>query len=144
MFAENENEITKEKIQEVKNNIRFRGGVIAVNLETLEVSRFESQSEAGYQLGFSSKSINRVLKDKLNKTHGFWFCYANSIAVEKTREKFGDTVAEKVEELMKCKWNQKTTNFCCKVNIRNFKKSAPLLFFLFHAWYHKTIRLKGE
>lgn len=75
--------------------------VIAVNLDSLRVLYFESQSEAARKLGFNSSNINMVVKGHYNKTHGFWFCYVDENAVEKTREKFGDEVANKVEELMK-------------------------------------------
>lgn len=100
LFVENESEITKEKIQEIRNNMYFLGGVIAVNLETLKVFRFKSQREAERQLGIANQGINHVLKGKQNKTHNYWLCYANSTAIEKTREKFGDDVADEVEKLM--------------------------------------------
>ena len=79
----------------------FVGGVIAVNLETLKVLRFKSQKEAGHKLNIPIQSINKVVKGKMNKTHGRWFYYANENAVEKARKKFDDKVAEKVEELIR-------------------------------------------
>ena len=75
--------------------------VIAVNLETLEVFWFESQREAGRQLGFDNSNINMVVKGHYKKTHGWWFCYADGTAIKKTRSKFGDKIADKVKELMK-------------------------------------------
>ena len=73
---------------------------IAVNPETSEVFYFESQSEAAHQLGIVRQGICKVVKGQRNKAYGCWFCYADSTATEKTRAKFGDKIAEKVEELM--------------------------------------------
>lgn len=99
-FTEDESEITKEKIQEIKNKTHFFSGVIAINTETGEVLWFKSQREAGRQLGINSKNINSVVKGKRNKAGGYWFCSADKNAVEKVREKFGDEIAKKVEELI--------------------------------------------
>ncbi len=74
--------------------------VIAVNLETSKTLRFETQHEAARQLEILAQSINKVLKGRMNKTHGYWFCYANENAVEKVRVKFGDKVANEVKKLM--------------------------------------------
>lgn len=74
--------------------------LIAVNLETSEVLYFKSQSEASRQIGASAGNINNVLKGLYNKTHGYWFCYADENAVGKTRAKFGDEVANEVKKLM--------------------------------------------
>lgn len=74
--------------------------VIAVNLETSDVFWFESQIEAARQLSVFYQNIYKVIKGRLNKTHDYWFCRADSTAVEKTREKFGDDIARKVEELI--------------------------------------------
>ena len=100
-FTENENEITEEKIREIKDNIQFSGGVIAVNPETVEIFCFESQHEAARQLGVSVGNLNMVIKGKRNKAGGYWFCRADKNAIEKVRVKFGDEIAKKVEELMK-------------------------------------------
>lgn len=99
-FTENKKEITKERLRIIKDNVRFYGGVIAVNLETLEVLRFKSQMEASRQLGVYPSSINMITRGKLNQTGGFWFTNANENAIEKTRTKFDNEVAEKVKELM--------------------------------------------
>lgn len=99
-FTEDENEITKEKIQKIKNGMKYRGGVVAVNLKTVEVSHFESQKEAAQQLSIRSGNINGVLKGRLKKTHGYWFCYADENAIENTRAKFGDEMACEVEKLL--------------------------------------------
>lgn len=100
LFVENEKEITEEKIQEVKDNMYFRGGVVAINPETSEVLWFKSQSEAAHQLGVWKQSIYKVLKGQYNTAGGLWFCNADENAVKKARTKFGDDIASKVEKLM--------------------------------------------
>lgn len=99
-FTEDESEITEEKIQEIKANMSFFGGVIAVNLETSEVFYFESQAEAERQLGVNHSNMNNVIKGKRNRAGGYWFTYVDETAVEKARSKFGDDIANKVEKLM--------------------------------------------
>lgn len=99
-FTENKSEITKEKIQEIKNKAHFWGGVFAVNLKTGGVLHFESQGEAARQLGVSVSSVNGVLKGRQKTAKGFWLCYADEHAIEKTRVKFGNEVANKVKELI--------------------------------------------
>jgi len=101
-FTENKNEITKDKLRGIKDkdNIRFKKSVFAINLTTLEVLRFESQSEAGSQLGVSGGSVSDVLKGRLKQVRGYWFVNTANNAVDVTRVKFGDSVARKVEELM--------------------------------------------
>lgn len=74
--------------------------VYAVNLTTQEVSRFRSQSEAERVLVASNGSVNHVLKGQYKQTHGYWFTYADSNAVESTKAKFGDEVANRVAKLM--------------------------------------------
>lgn len=74
--------------------------VIVVNPETSEVFWFESQSEAARQLGVYQQNINHVVKGLRYTASGYWFCDADENAVEKTRIKFGDEVAKKVEELL--------------------------------------------
>lgn len=99
-FTEDESKITEEKINEIKNNMHFFGGVIAVDLETFTVLRFDSQAEAERQLGVNHGHINEVIKGKRNKAGNHWFCYADENATEKTRAKFGDDMANKVKELI--------------------------------------------
>lgn len=70
--------------------------VFAVNLKTLKVLRFETQSEATRQLGFNVGDINNVLKGRQKTAHGFWFCYADEHAFENIRAKFGDEVASQL------------------------------------------------
>ncbi len=101
LFAEDESEITEEKIREIKRDAQSSRGVIAINSDTLEVSIFNSQVSVGHQLGIDPRRINDILKGKLNKTHDYWFCRADGKAVEKVRSKFGNDVAEKVEELIR-------------------------------------------
>ena len=74
--------------------------VIAVDLDSFKVFWFGSQMEAERQLGVDNSSIVKVTKGKQNKAGGFWFCKADETAVEKTRSKFGDEIAEKVEKLI--------------------------------------------
>ena len=62
----------------------------AVNLKTLEVSRFSSQHEASRALGANQSSINAVIKGKLNKTHGFWFTNADDNATDSIKRKLHD------------------------------------------------------
>lgn len=98
-FTEDKNEITKEKIQEIKSGMS--SGVIAINLRTLKVMYFESQAEASHQLKISHGNIWSVLRGKRHTAGDHWFCYADKNDVEKTEEKFGDEIAHEVEELMK-------------------------------------------
>lgn len=79
----------------------FGHPVIAINLKTSDTFWFKSQMEAERQLGVKSTSIVRVVNGKQNKTGDYWFCNADLIAIEKTRKKFGDEVANKVKELMR-------------------------------------------
>ena len=99
-FTEDKNEITKEKLQKIKSNMWCRY-LLAINLETRKVLYFESQHEASRQLGIPVGTINKVVKGKQNKTRNYYFTNADENAVEKTRAKFGDEIANKVEELMK-------------------------------------------
>lgn len=47
--------------------------VYAVNLKTLEISRFESQSEASRALGVNVGNLNSVLTGRYKQTKGYWF-----------------------------------------------------------------------
>lgn len=84
-------------------NNALKKPVIAINLETLKVFCFESQSEASRQLGVSQGNISDVLKGRQNKTRNYWFCFVGENAIENVRVKFGNDVARKVEELMRNK-----------------------------------------
>lgn len=99
-FTEDESEITKEKIQEIKAITPFLDGVVAINLKTCETVYFKTQNGAERQLGVSRVSINHVLRGKQKTAGGYWFCYADSKAVESVRERLGNKVAYEVEKLM--------------------------------------------
>lgn len=88
-------------LQKISNTKVLRKSLFAINQKTSEVFWFESQCEAARHLGVSQGYINNVIKDKYNKTKNWWFCYADSNSIEKTREKFGDEIAEKVEKLIR-------------------------------------------
>lgn len=89
-FTEDESEITEEKIQTIKDGIPKE--VLAINLKTFKVSRFQSQREAARQLGVNQGHVNHVLKGRQKQTHGLWFCYADENAEKNIRAKFGDKV----------------------------------------------------
>jgi len=74
--------------------------MLAINLTTSEVSWFHSQMEASRSLGVNDGSINMVIKGKRKTAGGYWFTKADENAVETTKNKFGDEVADKVEKLM--------------------------------------------
>ena len=74
--------------------------VYAVNLKTLEVLRFESQSEASRELEANLGHINSVIKGKCQQAGGYWFTHADENAIENARSKFGDEVANRVAKLM--------------------------------------------
>lgn len=74
--------------------------VIAIDLNSFKVLLFESQCEVAGQLGVFQSNVWKVVNGERNKTGGYWFCYADSSAVEKVRAKFGGKVAEKVEKLL--------------------------------------------
>ena len=95
----------KEKFG-ISNTETIGRPVFAIDLNTMEVSRFRSQHEAGDKLMANKGHINEVIKGKRKQTGGFWFTNADNKAVETTRDKLGDIVASKVEKLMK----RKTSN----------------------------------
>ena len=74
--------------------------VIAINPERSEVLWFETQAGAGRELNVYASHITDVVRDKRHKTGGCWFCYADENAVKKTRAKFGEEIANKVEKLI--------------------------------------------
>lgn len=80
-------EIDKDKLNGITDSMLFTGGVFAVNLNTLEVSQFESQHEASEKLVANKGHINEVIKGKRNHTHGFWFVNADDKAVDLTKQK---------------------------------------------------------
>ena len=64
--------------------------LFAVNLKTLEVSHFRSQSEAGRKLRVKHANINMVIKGKRNYAGGFWFVNDDGHAVEVVKSKLHD------------------------------------------------------
>ena len=61
--------------------------VLAINLTTLEVSRFRSQIEASRVLGTFNQNVSRVIKGNLTHTHGYWFVNADNNAVDLAKQK---------------------------------------------------------
>lgn len=47
--------------------------LLAINLATLEVSQFQSQSEANREMGSSVVSVNNVIKGRQKTANGYWF-----------------------------------------------------------------------
>lgn len=99
-FTESKNEITKEKLQEIKSSI-LKCFVIAINLENKEPLCFKSQREAARQLGVGRGGISMVIRGECANFGGYWFTKADSNAVSLTREKFGNSVASKAAKLIK-------------------------------------------
>ena len=64
--------------------------VFAINLTTLEVSRFHSQNEASRELGIVRSNINDVLKGTQKTAHGFWFVNDDGHAVDVVKSKLHD------------------------------------------------------
>jgi len=83
-------EIDKDKLNDIVDGMRFRGGVFAVNLYTLEVSRFNSQNEASRALGVFQQNINRIIKGKRKTAHGYWFTNDDGHAVDVVKNKLHD------------------------------------------------------
>ena len=102
-FAKDEDKITEDELRKNFNNMRYEGGIFAINLKTLEVSQFKSQTEGGRKLGIENRRINSVLKGNQNKTHGYWFTNMDENAVKNAKAKFGNKVAQDVKELMEIK-----------------------------------------
>lgn len=99
-FTEDKRKITKEKLQAIKNNMNFLNGVISINLKTQEPLRFKTRKEAARSLKCNAGNIGSIIAGRYKQTKGFWFCHADENAVEATRVKFGDEVADKVAKLM--------------------------------------------
>ena len=97
--------IDNHKLREIKTRMRFMGGIYAINVKTMEVYYFESQSEAGRELRVNQGHVNNVIAGKRNQTGGFWFTRADDSAVANTCERFGKEVAEQVTKLMEVQNN---------------------------------------
>ena len=96
-----ENVAYRDKLGHTAKHNAPKKQVIAINPDTFEIFWFESQSEAAHQLDIDVRRVNKVIKGKQQQAGDYWFCYADETAVEKTRAKFGDKIAEKVEELIR-------------------------------------------
>lgn len=83
-----------------KYGVSFGHPLFAVNLNTMKVSRFSSQSEASRELKISQGNIGMVVRGKLNHARGYWFTNSDNNTIEATKQKFGDVVADKVKKLM--------------------------------------------
>lgn len=83
-------EIDNDKLKSIVDSMRFTGGVFAVDLNTLEVSQFESQSEASRELGVDNSRIGKVIKGKGNQAGGFWFVKDDGHAVDVVKSKLHD------------------------------------------------------
>jgi len=98
-------EIDKDKLRKINSCIQYKGFLVAIYIATLEVLCFESQKEAGRQLGICAQNINAVANGRQKTAGGFWFTNADNNTVESVRTKFGEKVAHEVEKLMKEKMN---------------------------------------
>ena len=64
--------------------------LFAINLATLEVSQFPSQTEAGRAVGVLQTSITAVVKGRRNQAGGFWFLNDDGHAVDVVKSKLHD------------------------------------------------------
>lgn len=69
--------IDKDKLNNIVAGMQFRGGIFSINLNTLEVSQFNSQSEASRVLGVFQTNILKVIQGKRKQTGGYWFTNAD-------------------------------------------------------------------
>jgi len=83
-------EIDKDKLNDIMAGMNFTGGIFSVNLKTLEVSRFNSQSEASRALGASVGNINNVIKGRYRYTKGYWFVNDDGHSVDVVKSKLHD------------------------------------------------------
>ena len=61
--------------------------VFAINLETLEVSHFRSQSEASRELGVFKQNVNNVIKGIIKQTGGYLFVSDDGHSVDVVNHK---------------------------------------------------------
>lgn len=101
-FTRDDSEVIKERLQTIKDNMHHLNGVIAVNLKTQEVLRFKTRKEAAKSLGCDAGNIGGVIKGRLKQTHGYWFVHVDENTAEKTKTKFGNSIANKVAKLIEC------------------------------------------
>jgi hypothetical protein len=85
-----QNIVYRDKLGHTARSNAPKSPLFAVNLDTLEPLWFESQSEAGRQLGADVGSINKVIKGKQKTAKGYWFVEADSKAVDIVKSKLHD------------------------------------------------------
>ena len=61
--------------------------IFAINLATLEVSRFPSQGEASRELKIAQGNIGSVIRGERKQTHGFWFVNDDNKATDAIKNK---------------------------------------------------------
>jgi len=64
--------------------------VFAINLTTLEVSRFRSHGEAGRVLGFDRVNVINVIRGRRTQTCGYWLTNADKNAADAIKRKLND------------------------------------------------------
>ena len=64
--------------------------VLAINLATLEVSRFQSRAEASRALRTDQSSIGRVIKGIQKQAGGYWFTNDDEKAADAIKQKLHD------------------------------------------------------
>ena len=64
--------------------------VFAINLSTLEVSRYPSQIEASRKLGIDQSNISRVIRGRQKQVCGYWFVNADEHAVDLVNKNLHD------------------------------------------------------
>lgn len=101
-------EIDNDKLNDIADSMPFTGGIFAVNLNTSEVSRFESQTEASRLLGIDNSTITKVTKGSRNQTGGYWFVNDDG--------KADDAIKCKLQEIKKI-YSQCFTDKCIMIII---------------------------
>jgi len=64
--------------------------VFAINLTTLEISRFSSQHESSRALGVYQGNIGAVIRGRIKQTGGYWFVNDDGHAVDVVKSKLHD------------------------------------------------------
>ena len=82
-----ENIAYRDKLGHTARNNAPKSPVFSLNLKTLEVSHFRSQTEAGRELGVNAGNINNVIVRGRKQTCGYWFTNADSKAVDLANQK---------------------------------------------------------
>lgn len=86
-----ENIAYRDKLGHTARNNAPKSPVYAINLATLKILHFCSQSEASEKLMANKGHINEVIKGKRKQTSGFWFTNDDNNA--------GDTIKQKLYEI---------------------------------------------